>query len=400
MSIRTRFRRKTAANWISDNSVLLAGEIGVDTTNRQFKVGDGVTAWNSLAVFGEQDNSANTSIRRHWGDGSWGDVTILNGQTITLDQDAYYNNLTIQAGGTLVCNGFRIFVRGVLDLTNASTGAITANGANGTNASSEAGAVGPGPQIAGSIGIGGNPGNGATGNVSNGAQASTVASIIGNGGGSGAGGAGGSGNSAATTGGGGRTASSPTAFSIRRHETNWIRGIALINGGVGGPGGGSGGGDGVALGGGGGSGGQGGGFIALYARCIQRGGSDSVIGIIQANGGNGGNGHSPSGNAGGGGGGAGGGGGYVAIFYEYLSGRKGQEFVQCNGGMGGTGGTGSGTGLGGNGGGGGAGGRVFIYNTMFARGIEVLGSPLAVGYAALGNLPGSGGLPGLCEVDL
>jgi hypothetical protein len=41
-------RQDTAANWESTNPVLLAGELGWDTTNHLIKVGDGATAWNSL----------------------------------------------------------------------------------------------------------------------------------------------------------------------------------------------------------------------------------------------------------------------------------------------------------------------------------------------------------------
>jgi hypothetical protein len=43
-------KRKTAANWVSSNPVLAAGEIGVvtDTVPMRFKIGDGTTAWNNL----------------------------------------------------------------------------------------------------------------------------------------------------------------------------------------------------------------------------------------------------------------------------------------------------------------------------------------------------------------
>jgi len=41
-------RRDTSANWASVNPVLASGEIGLDTTTKQFKVGDGTTAWSSL----------------------------------------------------------------------------------------------------------------------------------------------------------------------------------------------------------------------------------------------------------------------------------------------------------------------------------------------------------------
>jgi hypothetical protein len=42
-------RRDTAANWHSANPTLLAGELGYETDTRKFKVGDGSTAWQSLA---------------------------------------------------------------------------------------------------------------------------------------------------------------------------------------------------------------------------------------------------------------------------------------------------------------------------------------------------------------
>lgn len=51
MPVQTKIqhRRDTATNWSNTNPTLSAGEIGVDTTNKRIKVGDGSTAWNSLA---------------------------------------------------------------------------------------------------------------------------------------------------------------------------------------------------------------------------------------------------------------------------------------------------------------------------------------------------------------
>ncbi len=48
-------RTNTAANWAAANPVLLAGQLGVisDTSPRRMKVGDGVTAWNSLPFVAE-----------------------------------------------------------------------------------------------------------------------------------------------------------------------------------------------------------------------------------------------------------------------------------------------------------------------------------------------------------
>ena len=47
-----QFRRGTAAEWTSANSVLASGEPGFETDTLKFKIGDGTTAWNSLAYEG------------------------------------------------------------------------------------------------------------------------------------------------------------------------------------------------------------------------------------------------------------------------------------------------------------------------------------------------------------
>ena len=44
-------RRGTAAQWTSANPTLAAGEIGFETDNNRFKIGDGATAWASLDYF-------------------------------------------------------------------------------------------------------------------------------------------------------------------------------------------------------------------------------------------------------------------------------------------------------------------------------------------------------------
>ena len=51
MAIKLQIRRGVAADWAnpSNNPVLLAGEIGLETDTGNFKIGDATTAWNSLA---------------------------------------------------------------------------------------------------------------------------------------------------------------------------------------------------------------------------------------------------------------------------------------------------------------------------------------------------------------
>lgn len=48
MADRIKLRRDTAANWTATNPVLAQGEPGFETDTDFLKVGDGVTAWNSL----------------------------------------------------------------------------------------------------------------------------------------------------------------------------------------------------------------------------------------------------------------------------------------------------------------------------------------------------------------
>jgi hypothetical protein len=59
-----QFRRDTAANWTSENPILLAGEMGIETDTDKFKIGDGSTAWTGIAYTGgnEVNTTTDTSI--------------------------------------------------------------------------------------------------------------------------------------------------------------------------------------------------------------------------------------------------------------------------------------------------------------------------------------------------
>ena len=51
MSVRFQNKRDTAANWTSNDPILLEGEIGYETDTGKMKIGDGTTAWTSLDYF-------------------------------------------------------------------------------------------------------------------------------------------------------------------------------------------------------------------------------------------------------------------------------------------------------------------------------------------------------------
>lgn len=46
---------QTAAAWTAANPILLNGEIGLESDTHKIKLGDGVTAWNSLAYSGTSE---------------------------------------------------------------------------------------------------------------------------------------------------------------------------------------------------------------------------------------------------------------------------------------------------------------------------------------------------------
>jgi len=54
---RWQCKRDTAANWTSNNPVLLAGEWGMETDTKKTKIGDGTTVWNALAYGSSPQNN-------------------------------------------------------------------------------------------------------------------------------------------------------------------------------------------------------------------------------------------------------------------------------------------------------------------------------------------------------
>ena len=48
---RFKLRNGTAAAWTAANPVLLAGEMGIETDTRRYKIGDGATAWAGLSYY-------------------------------------------------------------------------------------------------------------------------------------------------------------------------------------------------------------------------------------------------------------------------------------------------------------------------------------------------------------
>lgn len=254
-----------------------------------------------------------------FGNGSDGDVTIST--NTSLSRDMYYNNLTINTGVVLNPNGYRIFVKGILDCVG--TGKIASNGNNGGDGTdgdndmydNEGGIAGAAPYTTGTLplpraGRAGGKGRYKAGeNSANGID--ILKGIINNNGS-----VGGSGGAGVNVGGGGSgvvgivssTPSSPPytyfgAYNMYDLENGIFTQHNLTGQSVGGGGGGGGSPSGTGSGGGGGGSGSSGGVVWLFANKI----TTANLEAIGGNGGKGGNGYVTIGGSGGGGGGGNGG---------------------------------------------------------------------------------------------
>ena len=55
MADRIQIRRDTKARWADLNPILASGEMGFEIDNNRLKIGNGITAWNSLPYITETD---------------------------------------------------------------------------------------------------------------------------------------------------------------------------------------------------------------------------------------------------------------------------------------------------------------------------------------------------------
>lgn len=426
----------TNARTISTTAPLSGG--GDLTADRTLSISQATTSTNGYLsstdwnTFNAKTSAGNLT---YFGDGSTTGTTTIS-STVQLSTDTFYENLTIASNGVLHLRGWRVFVSGTLDLTNAGANAIHNNGfagtssggfGAGTNSSATTGKLGVGRTVAGgedtssnaadSAGKGGNGGNGGSATNGNGvAGTSSTTPTTGLYRIAGTAGAGGKGGNAAVGTGGAGGAGQTNAANNASGYIALIRNIGVygimtygelanntftgspttqtifpgLNGGGGGGGAASTGG-----GGGGGAGGGGGGFTFVYAKTISIGASTNAA-AIAAIGGAGGNGaNSGNANTGGGGGAGGGGGGYVFVLCNQITGGN-YTFISAAGGAGGNGANGLGTGIGGQGGVGGSGGRITVIRISDGtitqvNGLTNAGTTPAIPTTATGSAGGAGG---------
>ena len=129
MAARIQIRRDTSSNWASANPTLNSGELGLETNTNKIKVGDGSTAWSSLAYiiyplsFSDLLNKPTTIAGYGITDAFDGAFSSLTGKPTTLAGYGITDALATTAG--------------LGDLSNVSISNLTVNKGfikyNGTN---------------------------------------------------------------------------------------------------------------------------------------------------------------------------------------------------------------------------------------------------------------------------
>ena len=142
-----QIRRDTASNWTSANPILAQGELGAETDTSKIKIGDGTTAWSSLAYLidaGDYLTSAaiGSTVQAYDADTAKLDVaqTFTAAQTMTALKETKVamgaNNIDLSAG-----NYFTYTLSGAQTLTVsnvASSGSVSAFVLEVTNGGSAA----------------------------------------------------------------------------------------------------------------------------------------------------------------------------------------------------------------------------------------------------------------------
>lgn len=111
-------RRDTQSNWTAVNPVLAEGEFGVETDTNKFKIGDGVTVWESLAYQGSSGLPAGGT----------------SGQVLTKLSSTNYDVAWADAtGASSSATQLKHLVRNTTGATLVKGTVVYTSGSNGTN---------------------------------------------------------------------------------------------------------------------------------------------------------------------------------------------------------------------------------------------------------------------------
>lgn len=124
LNVKVKQRYDTASNWTTNNPVLLAGELGIESDTKKMKVGDGTTSWNSLAymiatpelpnniAYTDKSNEFTEPQKFSSRDGyielgsmasinDSGIIKVVSAITVTEDSENIYNLLFPKKSGTI-----------------------------------------------------------------------------------------------------------------------------------------------------------------------------------------------------------------------------------------------------------------------------------------------------------
>jgi hypothetical protein len=110
MPTKIQIRRGTATQWTTANPTLSSGEFGLETNTGKVKLGDGVTAWTSLAYFGNLEaldnvgdviiTSATTGQVLRFNGTNWVNATLTISDVSSFEITSPANGQTLQYNGT------------------------------------------------------------------------------------------------------------------------------------------------------------------------------------------------------------------------------------------------------------------------------------------------------------
>lgn len=124
MPVQIKLRRDTAANWLSVNPVLAAGEPGLETDTRKIKYGDGSNPWSALGYAITQADAGSltgTTIPSNITASSLTSVGVLTDLTVTN-----YINGSITGSARQVDNGFYTNSSFILGTTTIAVNRLSA----------------------------------------------------------------------------------------------------------------------------------------------------------------------------------------------------------------------------------------------------------------------------------
>ena len=99
--IQVQFRRGTALEWATTNPVLAEAEMGMETDTNQFKIGDGVTGWNSISYGGLRGWTGPTGSAGSTGPAPTNVSTITINGTLTVQETQEVGNTKTGATGVV-----------------------------------------------------------------------------------------------------------------------------------------------------------------------------------------------------------------------------------------------------------------------------------------------------------